>query len=32
MDWNYEHQSGITLEKIILDVLENKYKFPIIKI
>ena len=23
---NYEHQSGITLEKIILDVLENKYK------
>lgn len=28
---NYEHQSGITLEKIILDVLENKYKFPIIK-
>ena len=28
---NYEDQSGITLEKIILDVLENKYKFPIIK-
>ena len=28
---NYEHQSGITLEKIILDVFENKYKFPIIK-
>ena len=28
---NYEYQSGITLEKIILDVLENKYKFPIIK-
>lgn len=28
---NYEHQSGITLEKIILDVLENKYKNPIIK-
>ena len=28
---NYEHQSGITLEKIILDVLENKYKFPMIK-
>lgn len=28
---NYEHQSGITLEKIILDVLENKCKFPIIK-
>ena len=28
---NYEHQSGITLEQIILNVLENKYKFPIIK-
>jgi len=28
---NYEHQSGIALEKIILDVLENKYKFPIMK-
>lgn len=28
---NYEHESGITLEKIIMDVLENKYKFPIIK-
>ena len=28
---NYEYQSGITLEKIILDVLENKCKFPIIK-
>ena len=28
---NYEHESGITLEKIILDVLEDKYNFPIIK-
>lgn len=28
---NYEHQSGITLEKIIFDILENEYKFPIIK-
>ena len=28
---NYEHESGIALEKIIMDVLENKYKFPIIK-
>lgn len=28
---NYEHESGITLEKIIMDVLENEYKFPIIK-
>lgn len=28
---NYEHQSGILLEKIIMDVLEDKYKFPIIK-
>lgn len=28
---NYEHESGITLEKIISDVLENKYTFPIIK-
>ena len=28
---NYQHESGITLEKIIFDVLENKYKFPIIK-
>ena len=28
---NYEHESGITLEKIVMDVLENEYKFPIIK-
>lgn len=28
---NYEHESGYTLEKIVMDVLENKYKFPIIK-
>lgn len=31
---NYEHESGISLEKIISDVLElpnEKYKFPIIK-
>ena len=28
---NYEHESGIALEKIIVDVLENEYKFPIIK-
>ena len=31
---NYEHESGISLEKIIFDVLElpnKKYKFPIIK-
>ena len=31
---NYEHESGITLEKIVFDTLElpnNKYKFPIIK-
>ncbi len=28
---NYEHESGITLEKILLDVLNNEYKFPIIK-
>ena len=31
---NYEHKSGIALEKIISDVLElpnNKYEFPIIK-
>ncbi len=28
---NYEHESGISLEKIILDVLEGEYKFPIIK-
>lgn len=28
---NYEHESGILLEKIITDVLEGEYKFPIIK-
>lgn len=28
---NYEHESGISLEKVILDVLEDEYDFPIIK-
>ena len=28
---NYEHESKIKLEKIVLDVLENNYNFPIIK-
>jgi muramoyltetrapeptide carboxypeptidase LdcA involved in peptidoglycan recycling len=28
---NYEHESMISLEKIVLDVLEDDYKFPIIK-
>lgn len=28
---NYEHESGISLEKVILDVLEGEYDFPIIK-
>ena len=28
---NYEHESGITLEKILLDVLDGEYDFPIIK-
>lgn len=28
---NYEHESGITFEKIIMDVLGEEYKFPIIK-
>ena len=28
---NYEHESGISLEKIIMDVLGNEYDFPIIK-
>ena len=28
---NYEHESGISLEKIVLDTLENDFKFPIIK-
>ncbi len=28
---NYEHESGIALEKIIMDVFGDEYKFPIIK-
>ncbi len=28
---NYEHESEITLEKILLDVLDGEYSFPIIK-
>lgn len=28
---NYEHESGIALEKIIMDVIEDEYDFPIIK-
>lgn len=28
---NYEHESGIPLEKIVLDTLDNDIKFPIIK-
>ncbi len=28
---NYEHESGITLEKLVLDVIGDKYNFPIIK-
>lgn len=28
---NYEHESNISLEKIMLDVLEDEYNFPIIK-
>ena len=28
---NYEHESGFVLEKIVKDVLEDEYKFPIIK-
>ena len=28
---HYEHESGITLEKILLDTLEGEYSFPIIK-
>ena len=28
---NYEHESGITLEQIVSDVLEDEYNFPIIK-
>lgn len=28
---NYEHEQGIALEKILLDVLDDEYSFPIIK-
>lgn len=28
---NYEHESGITLEKIIMDTLGDEYNFPMIK-
>lgn len=28
---NYEHESGVSLEKILLDVLDDEYSFPIIK-
>lgn len=28
---NYEHESNIALERIVLDVLGEKYDFPIIK-
>lgn len=28
---NYEHESGIALEKIVLDVIGDEYDFPIIK-
>ena len=28
---NYQHESGITIEKIVKDVLEDDYDFPIIK-
>ena len=28
---NYEHESGISLEKIVIDVIGDEYKFPIIK-
>lgn len=28
---NYEHESNVPLEKIVLDVLQEEYKFPIIK-
>jgi len=28
---NYEHESGISLEKIVLDVIGDEYRFPIIK-
>lgn len=28
---NYEHESNITIEKVVLDVIEDEYSFPIIK-
>lgn len=28
---NYEHESGITLEEILLNVLDGEYSFPIVK-
>ena len=28
---NYEHESGISLEKIVTDIIKDEYKFPIIK-
>lgn len=28
---NYDHESGISLEKIVMDVLGDEYNFPIIK-
>ncbi len=28
---NYEHESGITIEQIVMDTLEDEYDFPIIK-
>ena len=28
---NYEHSSGISLEQIALDTLEDEYNFPIVK-
>ena len=28
---NYEHESGIPIEQILLDVLDGEYSFPIIK-
>ena len=28
---NYEHESGISLEKIAFDVIGSEYNFPIIK-
>ena len=28
---NYEHESGIDIEKVVMDVLEDEYQFPIIK-